>query len=1060
MYSRHLWMLVGLFALALLCLTNASAETTLSGTVTDDGTGLPMENVMVVSINAQTSEMNLTNTDALGHYLLNVTAGNYYLMAFYQLSDYYNFFRVNIEIDEDEQEVQDFTMLAHGGEDSSVAGMVTDNATGDPLNETQIGMWNTPAERWYERDNEADGSYNFTLFPGDWRLSAKHDDYYEEERMIQLANDKHLYEDFALDPKLPEDTRFYGVVTDNLTGDPMANITVAVEDSHGEHNETTTDANGNFSMNVHAGEYLVTVMGPRGYGNAMLEIEFPADDEVEQDFALDPSNVRGFVLDENGDPIPGTIVASFALDNFGEDMDPPMVMAEADGYYEFTVAPNYYWFLAMIQGGNYAANVSRVTVIDLETVIWANMTIWENDATISGVVTDPDGQPLEGARVSVVGKYMPIMFAPSNSTDAAGHYELELPRGDYIVQATYTGEEDEGEGPDPFSSGIYDANFTFLSVLDDGHEVVNAQLFEPQPATMYATATIAANWSYADIEMVMTTSPAGTTMLRLFLDSIVGDGDFALSAEEQTLGEAFMNKMGDDNESDDDGEDDPLYVDDIPFTDNKDDDPSFSFTGLVGAWDDGGSASIQMSFATVAEEPVPVRDNHTVRFNQSYDKPGEDSRTTLILPTSWLLVSYEATANVTVNGTTTIIVDPQQDLDLEDDIDSEWVVLEVERENEPPTANISSIVPDPTYRGESVNFTGLGTDTDGTIATYQWTIDGWSAANTATFGLANLSLGDHRAELRVQDDDGAWSAWVWQNFTILNRAPVAAMNVTPDPGEIEVVVNFTSLGTDADGSIASHQWDFDDDGTFDASGVTATHTFTTEGFYTITLRVTDDDGASDEATHLLEITGPNAIPTAIIDTPGPVTVPNGPTGGAVMLTGHGSDTDGTIVTCKWELDSVPVDSSNSTTLNLTGLTGGAHTITFHVMDNEGAWSAPASIAVTVQSPPVARLTFTVGEAGKLTTFDASTSEGVGLTYTIDFGDGATYGPTTEPTSSHVYNNAGSFSVTLTVTDDLGQSDTHTVSVEVPEAEEDDEVPALPLVGALGVLLLVALRRRR
>ena len=389
------------------------------------------------------------------------------------------------------------------------------------------------------------------------------------------------------------------------------------------------------------------------------------------------------------------------------------------------------------------------------------------------------------------------------------------------------------------------------------------------------------------------------------------------------------------------------------------------------------------------------------------------------------------------------------------------MTLEVVRQNEPPVANIIEIAPDPTYRGESVNFTGTGTDTDGTIATYEWTIDGWAANDTSNFILANLSLGTHRAELRVQDDDGAWSAWVWQNFTVLNNAPVAAMNVIPDPGTVDEAINFTSTSTDADGTIVSHQWDFDDDGTFDASGATASHTFTTEGFYTITLRVTDDDDASDEVTYLLEIIGPNAIPTATIDTPGPVTVPNSPTGGAVTLTGHGNDTDGTIVTYKWELDSVPVDSSNDTTLSLTGLTGGAHTITFHVMDNEGAWSAPATITVTVQSPPVARLTYVVGEAGKLTTFDASTSEGVGLTYIIDFGDGTTYGPTATATSSHVYNNAGSFSVTLTVTDDLDQTDTITVSVEVPEAEEDDGVPALPLVGALAALILaVRIRRRR
>ena len=55
-----------------------------------------------------------------------------------------------------------------------------------------------------------------------------------------------------------------------------------------------------------------------------------------------------------------------------------------------------------------------------------------------------------------------------------------------------------------------------------------------------------------------------------------------------------------------------------------------------------------------------------------------------------------------------------------------------------------------------------------------------------------------------------------------------------------------SASTDSDGSIASYDWDFGD-GTTD-TGVTAEHTYASAGSYLVRLTVTDDDGATDQAT--------------------------------------------------------------------------------------------------------------------------------------------------------------------------------------------------------------------
>ena len=68
-------------------------------------------------------------------------------------------------------------------------------------------------------------------------------------------------------------------------------------------------------------------------------------------------------------------------------------------------------------------------------------------------------------------------------------------------------------------------------------------------------------------------------------------------------------------------------------------------------------------------------------------------------------------------------------------------------------------------------------------------------------------------------------------FTYLPEQPVADEEITFDASE----------STDPDGEIAKYSWEFGD-GSPLVTGVTATHTFTAPGSYTVTLWVTDDTG--------------------------------------------------------------------------------------------------------------------------------------------------------------------------------------------------------------------------
>ena len=74
-----------------------------------------------------------------------------------------------------------------------------------------------------------------------------------------------------------------------------------------------------------------------------------------------------------------------------------------------------------------------------------------------------------------------------------------------------------------------------------------------------------------------------------------------------------------------------------------------------------------------------------------------------------------------------------------------------------------------------------------------------------------------------------------------NTAPVAsfAVNVLAGPAPLTVIFNALS-SYDSDGVILTYSWDYGDGST--DSGDEVSHTYATEGSYTVTLEVTDNGG--------------------------------------------------------------------------------------------------------------------------------------------------------------------------------------------------------------------------
>jgi glucose/arabinose dehydrogenase/PKD repeat protein len=164
----------------------------------------------------------------------------------------------------------------------------------------------------------------------------------------------------------------------------------------------------------------------------------------------------------------------------------------------------------------------------------------------------------------------------------------------------------------------------------------------------------------------------------------------------------------------------------------------------------------------------------------------------------------------------------------------------------------------------------------------------------ATGGAAghpvDLKIGPGGDLFYVDMDDGTVRRIT---YTAANQPPTAAPAANPTNGPVPLTVSFDGTGSsDPEGRPLSYSWDLNGDGTFgDATASTASYTYTTAGIYHPSLRVTDDQGASDTAS--VTVTAGNTAPTAVIDSPTPSLTWK--VGDTITFSGHATDAqDGTL----------------------------------------------------------------------------------------------------------------------------------------------------------------------
>ena len=98
-----------------------------------------------------------------------------------------------------------------------------------------------------------------------------------------------------------------------------------------------------------------------------------------------------------------------------------------------------------------------------------------------------------------------------------------------------------------------------------------------------------------------------------------------------------------------------------------------------------------------------------------------------------------------------------------------------------------------------------------------------------------------------------------------NLAPSASFSYTPETVVVDTEVTFTDTSFDSDGEIVARRWTLPDNTT--STDASVKYTFTKGGTFSVTLRVTDDRGASSEVSKKIFVAGDEGIGSGSEDDP-------------------------------------------------------------------------------------------------------------------------------------------------------------------------------------------------
>ena len=357
--------------------------------------------------------------------------------------------------------------------------------------------------------------------------------------------------------------------------------------------------------------------------------------------------------------------------------------------------------------------------------------------------------------------------------------------------------------------------------------------------------------------------------------------------------------------------------------------------------------------------------------------------------------------------------------------------------------------------GEVVSISAVSADSDGSVTSEEWLIDG-SVVATGTSANLSLSDGTNSVTFRATDNSGDSStAAVTISVSAPNASPSVSISggnrsITDTDGNAGETVAVSATATDSDGSVSSTEWLVG--GAVVATGTSANLSLD-DGATTVTFRATDGEGASSSTSVTIAVAAPseNAIPAVSISG-GDRTVSDsdGTAGEIVSMSGTATDSDGSIASTEWLIGGAVVATGVSANLSLVD---GSNTVTFRATDNDGGSSSTSvniNISVANELPTVAiaggnrNIADSDGVTGETVAFSATATDADGSVSSTQWLVGGSVVAT--GATANLSLSDGSTSVTFKATDNAGDSASTDVTINVDAPPLQNIAPTVTILG--------------
>ena len=252
--------------------------------------------------------------------------------------------------------------------------------------------------------------------------------------------------------------------------------------------------------------------------------------------------------------------------------------------------------------------------------------------------------------------------------------------------------------------------------------------------------------------------------------------------------------------------------------------------------------------------------------------------------------------------------------------------------------------------------------------------------------------------------------------------PTASITASPNPALVDENVNFDGSGSTGDGlggSITTYEWDLDGDNTFETStgtNPTVSRPYSTPATITVSLRVTEDDGDTDEDSVSLVVNSP---PTAAF-----IYEPSTPAvNEQITFSSTATDAEGPIPNSsqRWDFDNDgQFDEATGQTVTRAYSNPGTKPVGLRVTDSDGASATVVRNVVVQSNPPSAAFSFAPQSplSGETVLFDGSGSIApAGQTITAmtwDLDDDGAFDDRSWPHAQASYSTPGPHTVRLRV----------------------------------------------